>query len=224
MNNIKRVGIFIIIFILMLSVCIGSVYAETSSSDKQALRDMLDQYKGELGDLKELKVVADKIHSELHSATKVDDTLKGNLRDDVEMLDNVSGMNSLVLTVLKSELNSQIDELTDSNLSEMIEEIDIIKEWIDEQVPDSNNPNNNTSQNTTPIDNKTNQQPQNTATKNQPKANTSANSIQVDSNKSKSLNILPKTGLGRTIFGLAIIAITSTIVSIIKYKKYKDII
>ena len=60
--------------------------------------------------------------------------LKQTLKNDVNLLDNVSGIDSFILVVLKSELNSQIDKLDADTLKDMKEELSIIKEWVDSNV------------------------------------------------------------------------------------------
>ena len=151
MNITKKAIILICIFILtFISTSLFHSVLGVTASERQELIDLLNEYKGDLGNLNEFKEVVDITYNDLYSATTVDDTLKEKLREDIDLLDNVTDLNPLILTVLKVELNSQVDNLTDSNLEEMQEEISIIKEWTDEQLgisntdtPNNNNDNNN---------------------------------------------------------------------------------
>lgn len=133
--------IIMLVIALICCLCISSAYAVTQS-EKDQLTELLTENKESLGDLNQFKQVIDKAYNDLNSATTVDDTLKETLKADVKSLENVSGMSSFVLTVLKAELNSQIDKLTNDNLNDLKEEMDVIKEWTDSQVPSDGNQNN----------------------------------------------------------------------------------
>ena len=229
-RTVKNICISIILFVLALVVLINPVQAATSMSDKQELVNMLNQYKNDLGDLNQLKTVVDKMYSDLNSATTVDDTLKQTLKNDINMLDNVTGINPLILTVLKSELNSQVDELSNDNLSELKEELQTIKDWVDEQVGDNGNSGNttgnttnNTSGNTTGgttnnntiIDKSNSQVKNNTST-------IKGNTTSIAGNQNKAF-MLPSTGTGKTIGLVLVILAIVTVGSIVKYINLRDI-
>ena len=217
-RTVKNICISIILFVLALVVLINPVQAATSMSDKQELVNMLNQYKNDLGDLNQLKTVVDKMYSDLNSATTVDDTLKQTLKNDINMLDNVTGINPLILTVLKSELNSQVDELSNDNLSELKEELQTIKDWVDEQVGDNGNSGNttgNTTNNNTIIDKSNSQVKNNTST-------IKGNTTSIAGNQNKAF-MLPSTGTGKTIGLVLVILAIVTVGSIVKYRNLRDI-
>ena len=225
-KKIKIIYMLAILLLLTMFVCTYPVYASTSS-EKQELVNILNQYKNDLGDLNQLKTVIDKIYSDVNSANTVDDNLKQTLKDDINMLDNVSGINSLILTVLKSELNSQMDELNDSNLGELKEEVQTIKDWVDEQVGASDNGDDNqpdnTGNTTTPSgSNTSNGKDNNTQNKgnNSTKGNTTTTTTGTKPNKTFTL---PNTGAGRFALLAFIVLAIITIGSLIKYNKLKEI-
>lgn len=137
MKKILKKGIVIVLIMIMSSFSFSSVFAVTQA-EKEQLISMLDTFKSQLGDLNEFKQVIDKAYGDLESATTVTDDLKQTLKDDINLLDNVSGMSTLVRAKLKQTLNEQVDSLTDSNLNELKEELKIIKDWVDEQVGSEN--------------------------------------------------------------------------------------
>lgn len=199
--------------LLIISTClflITSSFAVTSS-EKQELIDLLNEYKDDLGNLNEFKQCVDKTYNDLHSATKVDENLKNILKEDINSLDTVSNLNPLILTVLKVELNSQVNNLTDETLSEMQEEIAIIKEWTDQQVSSSSNSNNNDS------DDNDNNNANNNIIPSKPNNNS------VFNNTSNSLMSLPKTGIGITLCIIILISVISIIFSFYKYKNLKGL-
>ena len=228
MNITKKAIILICIFILtFISTFLFHSVLGVTASERQELIDLLNEYKGDLGNLNEFKEVVDITYNDLYSTTTVDDTLKEKLREDIDLLDNVTDLNPLILTVLKVELNSQVDNLTDSNLEEMQEEISIIKEWTDEQLGISNtdtpnNDNNNNDDNTN-IDNvpNTNQEQQNNNSDNQ---NTPIATYQ-SQNINQVTTPLPHTGISNIIIiGFILLLSISAIISIIRYKQFKDVI
>ena len=226
MNITKKAIILICIFILtFISTSLFHSVLGVTASERQELIDLLNEYKGDLGNLNEFKEVVDITYNDLYSATTVDDTLKEKLREDIDLLDNVTDLNPLILTVLKVELNSQVDNLTDSNLEEMQEEISIIKEWTDEQLGISNTdtPNNNNDSNNnddTNIDNvpNTNEEQQNNDSDNQ---NTPI--TYQSQNMNQATTSLPYTGTSSIIIGFIILLSISMVVSIIRYKQFKDV-
>ena len=226
MNITKKAIILICIFILtFISTSLFHSVLGVTASERQELIDLLNEYKGNLGNLNEFKEVVDITYNDLYSATTVDDTLKEKLREDIDLLDNVTDLNPLILTVLKVELNSQVDNLTDSNLEEMQEEISIIKEWTDEQLgisntdtPNNNNDNNNNDD--TNIDNvpNTNEEQQNNDSDNQ---NTPI--TYQSQNMNQATTSLPYTGTSSILIGFIILLSISMVVSIIRYKQFKDV-
>lgn len=226
MNITKKAIILICIFILtFISTSLFHSVLGVTASERQELIDLLNEYKGDLGNLNEFKEVVDITYNDLYSATTVDDTLKEKLREDIDLLDNVTDLNPLILTVLKVELNSQVDNLTDSNLEEMQEEISIIKEWTDAQLgisntdtPNNNNDNNNNDD--TNIDNvpNTNEEQQNNDSDNQ---NTPI--TYQSQNMNQATTSLPYTGTSSIIIGFIILLSISMVVSIIRYKQFKDV-
>ncbi len=222
MNITKKAIILICIFILtFISTSLFHSVLGVTASERQELIDLLNEYKGDLGNLNEFKEVVDITYNDLYSATTVDDTLKEKLREDIDLLDNVTDLNPLILTVLKVELNSQVDNLTDSNLEEMQEEISIIKEWTDEQLGISNTdtPNNNNNDDTN-IDNvpNTNEEQQNNDSDNQ---NTPI--TYQSQNMNQATTSLPYTGTSSILIGFIILLSISMVVSIIRYKQFKDV-
>lgn len=137
MKKILKKGIVIVLIMIISSFSFSSVFAVTQA-EKEQLISMLDTFKSQLGDLNEFKQVIDKAYGNLEPATTVTDDLKQTLKDDINLLDNVSGMSTLVRAKLKQTLNEQVDSLTDSNLNELKEELKIIKDWVDEQVGSGN--------------------------------------------------------------------------------------
>lgn len=229
MNITKKAIIFICIFTLtFISTSLFHSVLGVTASERQELIDLLNEYKGDLGNLNEFKEIVDITYNDLYSTTTVDDTLKEKLREDVDLLDNVTDLNPLILTVLKVELNSQVDRLTNDNLEEMQEEISIIKEWTDEQlgvpntdIPNNNNDNNNNNHNNdTNLDNvpNTNEEQQNNDFDNQNKPSTYPSQ-----NMNPVTTSLPYTGTSSIIIGFIILLSISMIVSIIRYKQFKDV-
>ena len=212
--------IYVFILILMLAPLFCSVQAVTES-ERQDLIDLLNEYKEDLGNLSEFKEVVDKTYNDLYSATTVDDSLKETLREDIDLLDTVTDLNPLILTALKIELNSQVNILSDSNLEEMQEEISIIKEWTDEQVGVSNTETPNNNGNTNNMDNdsniNTNDEQQNSYINNQ-----GASTYQTQ-NTAQEPTSLPYTGANSIITIIIILLSISIIISIIRYKQFKDV-
>lgn len=132
MKRVYKIIFLILLIILLIMICSTPyVYAKT---EREELLELLDEYKDELGNLTELKEVVDAIYDDLYSATSVDEDLKARLNSHIEDLKNVSDINPLILNVLEIEIQSQINNLTDSNIDDMREEISVIKEWTDKQV------------------------------------------------------------------------------------------
>ena len=146
MRNISKKIILIVLVAIMLIAGMQAhvVYGKTEAEE---LKEQLEQNEENLGNLNDFKVVVDEMYTDITTATKVDDALKQKLKKDVENLNNVQGINPLIVSVLSIELNSQIDNLTDENLGEMQEEVKVIKDWVDSKVSTDNNDNNNNNNN-----------------------------------------------------------------------------
>lgn len=136
--NQKIIAIILIIMLIVIGLNSQTVYAKTEADE---LKELLDEYKEDLGDLNQFKNVVDETYKDLYDATKVDDTLKQELKKDVEKFNNIDGINPLIVSILDIELNSQIDNLTDDNIDDMKEEISVIKEWVDSNVDESSDKN-----------------------------------------------------------------------------------
>lgn len=206
----RKLFIIIFIFMFLLFNLFSPVFAVTDS-EKQELIDLLNEYESDLGNLIEFKLIVDKTYTDLHSVSSVDDSLKETLRADIDMLDTVTDLNPLILTVLKVELNSQVDKLTNSNLHEMQEEIEIIKEWSDQKAAElgyTDTPNNNEDIN-----------------QNQPNEDISQNTQTTTSLPQEIQQVttsLPYAGTGSIIIGFIVLLIISAIISIIRYNQLKD--
>lgn len=224
MNTTKKAIILICIFTLIfISTSLFYPVLGVTASEKQELIDLLNEYKGDLGNLSEFKEVVDITYNDLYSATTVDDVLKEKLRQDIDLLSTITDLNPLILTVLKAELNSQVNSLTNNNLKEMQEEISIIKEWTDEQLGISNtdSPINNENNNDENIDNVPNTNME------QPNNNSNNSNMPSTTYQSQSMNqaatALPYTGTSSIIIGLIILFSISIVVSIIRCKQFKDV-
>ena len=206
----RKLFIIIFIFMFLLFNVFSPVFAVTDS-EKQELIDLLNEYESDLGNLIEFKLIVDKTYTDLHSVSSVDDSLKETLRADIDMLDTVTDLNPLILTVLKVELNSQVDKLTNSNLHEMQEEIEIIKEWSDQKAAElgyTDTPNNNEDIN-----------------QNQPNEDINQNTQTTTSLPQEIQQVatsLPYAGTGSIIIGFIVLLIISAIISIIRYNQLKD--
>ena len=198
-----HIKLSIIIFMFLLFNLLTPVFAVTES-ERQELIGLLNEYQGDLGNLIEFKIIVDKTYNDLHSVSSVDDTLKETLRADIDSLDTVSDLNPLILTVLKVELNSQVDNLTNTNLHEMQEEITIIKEWSDKKALELGYTE------TPSINNQTQHTPET-------QINTS-----LPENIHQVATSLPHAGTSSIIIGFIILLILSSIISIIRYKQLKD--
>lgn len=136
---IKDINIFLITLIILLQIH-TVVYA---SMDAEQIKTLFDMYENNLGDINDLKKVIDQMYSDVNGATKVDDQLKATLKKDVQDLNTVSGIDANVVTLLSTQLNTEIDNLTDDNLGEMKEEVSTIKQWVDNKSASNSNTNNN---------------------------------------------------------------------------------
>ena len=176
---------------------------------------ILEENEKQLGDLKELKIIVDTIYNDLNKATKVDDELKNKLREDVDKLDSVTGINPTLASSLKIVLNMQIDDLTDENLNDMKITVMTIKQWVDKKVEsdtdDSTNNNNNNN------DNKIEEKKDEI---NDVNTNTNTNTI-VDETIAK--DVIPHAGkIGGIIIAISILLGIALIYGV-KYNKLKEI-
>lgn len=195
----KNIFIIILLSFFIFSLLTPFSFAKT---EKEELIELLDEYKSGLGDLSQFKQVVDKTYNDLNSADSVTDELKQTLKNDVTLLDNVSGIDSFILVVLKSELNSQIDKLDADTLKDMKEEITVIKEWIDDNVDSDDNP---------PISDDDDDDSDGTPT-------TSSTN-----NANMSSKVLPYAGSSTIIIIITILVIAVLVFSIIKCKQFKDV-
>lgn len=200
MNKISKKIIYILlaVVLIMMSFLVTNVYALTDSEAE--LVQILTEYKNELGDLNQFKEVIDKMYNDINDATTVDDALKAKLATDIAELENINGINPLVLNVLEVELSSHIANLTNDNLDEVKQELAVIKGWIDSQVSETP---------TTPDIPET---PNTPDTSDKP----------VDSSVVKDSK-LPQTGKSIVIVLVVLFLLVNIIICIKQYKKYKQI-
>lgn len=195
----KNIFIIILLSFFIFSLLTPFSFAKT---EKEELIELLDEYKSGFGDLSQFKQIVDKTYNDLNSADSVTDELKQTLKNDVNLLDNVSGIDSFILVVLKSELNSQIDKLDADTLKDMKEEITVIKEWVDDNVDSDDNP---------PISDDDDDDSDGTPT-------TSSTN-----NANMSSKVLPYAGSSTIIIIITILVIGVLVFSIIKCKQFKDV-
>lgn len=203
MNKISKKIIYILlaVVLIMMSFLVTNVYALTDSEAE--LVQILTEYKDELGDLNQFKEVIDKMYNDINDATTVDDALKAKLAADIAELENINGINPLVLNVLEVELSSHIANLTNDNLDEVKQELAVIKGWIDSQVSETP---------TTPDIPETPETPNTPDTSDKP----------VDSSVVKDSK-LPQTGKSIVIVLVVLFLLVNIIICIKQYKKYKQI-
>ena len=177
---------------------------------------ILEENEKELGDLKELKIIVDTIYNDLNKATKVDDELKNKLREDVDKLDTVTGINPTLASSLKIVLNMQIDDLTDENLNDMKITVMTIKQWVDKKVEsDTDDSTNNNNNNNNDNDNKMEEKKDEINA-----SNTNTNTI-VDETIAK--DVIPHAGkIGGIIIVISILLGIALIYGV-KYNKLKEI-
>lgn len=203
MNKISKKIIYILlaVVLIMMSFLVTNVYALTDSEAE--LVQILTEYKNELGDLNQFKEVIDKMYNDINDATTVDDALKAKLATDIAELENINGINPLVLNVLEVELSSHIANLTNDNLDEVKQELAVIKGWIDSQVSETP---------TTPDIPEAPDTPNTPDTSDKP----------VDSSVVKDSK-LPQTGKSIVIVLVVLFLLVNIIICIKQYKKYKQI-
>lgn len=131
----QKIILMLLVFILSFMVLKSHIVYATTDADE--LKDLLDEFQDEMGDLSQFKEIVDETYNDLYNATSVDNTLKEKLKKDVEKFEAIDDISPLIVTTLDIELNSQINNLTNDNLGDMREEITAIKEWVDDNVGDS---------------------------------------------------------------------------------------
>ncbi len=207
-NTNKKIFFLLLIFLLtFMSFKTKVVYAKTEAEE---LKELLDEYEEDLGDLNQLKEVVDEIYNDLYTAEKVDEALKEKLNLGIEKFENIDGINPLLKTILDIELKSQVTNLTDENIDEMREEISVIKEWVDGKVGNSGNNGNNSDGDVADKEN-------NVTDKNEQDTQKNGTTDKTISDK-----ILPNAGIKSIISMLLIISI-GAIFSTIRYIQLKEI-
>ena len=130
----KFLFIFIVSIVIILNLLIGNTYASE-------LTELLNECKSDLGDLEEFKAVVELVYTDLDSAETLDDSLKTKLNNDIEKLDEVSGINKLASSILKQELKNKIATLTESNVESYKEELRTVIEWAEDEINSNNEEN-----------------------------------------------------------------------------------
>ena len=214
MRNFKEkiLGILLISILIFVSFRAPIVYGKTEADE---LKELLDEYEEDLGDLNQLKKVVDVTYNDLYTATKVDDALKEKLREDISNFENIDGINPLILSVLDIELNSQVNNLDDDNIDDMREEISVIKEWVDAKVGTSEDDGKKDDNK----NNGTNDGANNDSNNNVNKVDQSNPTIDPTTSGEK----IPYAGAQNIIKILVVIAGISIIVFVIKYRELKEI-
>lgn len=135
MKNISKKIIFLILIFLVTFIWINTKETYASSEEVEELKEVLNEYENDLGDLNQFKEIMNTIYNDLNTATSVDATLKEKLNSDIDKISNIDGINPLIASVLDIEFKSQVENLTDENIGEMKEEFMALKEWADEKAP-----------------------------------------------------------------------------------------
>lgn len=206
MNNISKkiICILMVCSFIVISFGINNAYAATAEEE---LVQVLDEYKDDIGDIEAFGKVMDKLYQDISSATEVNDELKAKLKADVNELASVPDINPIILQILDVELKSQIENLDESNIQEMQQEVLVMKQWAESNKPSGDNTNNQTTNNVTPSNNTSSSIPTNT----------------INSNYAN--KILPYAGRISTIiiFAVILILVVNAIVLKIKYGQFKGI-
>lgn len=214
MRKINQKIIAILLMVILLIMCMGInsnfVYGKTEAEE---LKELLDDYAEDLGDLNQFKSIVDETYNDLYNATKVDDTLKEKLKKNIEKFEKIDDINPLIVSILDIELNSQINNLSDDNIEEMREEITAIKEWVDTNVSGDSNDANDTNDN---IDSTTSDI-----------ADYISGSMVNQNSSSDDVTIagtqIPRAGIRCVFYIILVIAIILTIVFCNKYIKLREI-
>lgn len=224
-KSIKSIMLIIVIGLLLINSITNVSYAQSAEDE---LKQVLTEYKDQIGDLKQFKEFIDEVYEVLDGETEVTQELKDNLSTSIKKLQDVEGINPLIASVLIQELEGQSNVLTNENLPEMKAEIRVMKEWVEEEIEkeESNTPPEDN--NEQPPSNKPDPLPDDKEDDNNQSSNQPSNkpnnkpSGETDKDKTQSGNKLPNTGKGNIItIGMVLCAIA--IISVLKYQKIKDI-
>ena len=225
----KKFKKFIGILLLGIIILIQFNAISYASMDPEQIKSLFDMYENNLGDINDLKKVIDKMYADVNGATKVDDQLKATLKKDVQSLNSVSGIDANVVTMLSTQLNTEIDNLTDDNLSDMKEEVSTIKQWVDNKVATGSSSSTNTSTGTTTNTTTTNTTTTTTTPSTTNTTSTTANNSNNQTTKNKVTDKtsvksdIPKAGISNKTFLVLAVIIGAMVILAIKYRGLKEI-
>ena len=193
-KSIKRIMLIIVIGLLLINSITNVSYAQSAEDE---LKQVLTDYKEQLGDLKQFKEFIDEVYGVLDGETEVTQELKTNLITSIRKLQDVEGINQLIAGVLIQELEGQANILTNENLPEMKTEIRVMKEWVEEELEkeESNTPSGD--DNEQPPSDNPDPLPDDKGDGNNPPTNTPNGETEQD--KTQSGNKLPNTGKGNIV-------------------------
>lgn len=216
----KKFKKFIGILLLGIIILIQFNAIAYASMDPEQIKSLFDMYENNLGDINDLKKVIDQMYADVNGATKVDDQLKATLKKDVQSLNNVSGIDANVVTMLSTQLNTEIDNLTDDNLSDMKKEVTTIKEWVDNKASTSSSSSTNTSTNTNAGTTAGTTSNSGTTTTDNSNKQTTKNK---ETDKTSVKSDIPKAGISNKTFLVLAVIIGTMIILAIKYRDLKEI-
>ena len=225
----KKFKKFIGILLLGIIILIQFNAISYASMDPEQIKSLFDMYENNLGDINDLKKVIDQMYADVNGATKVDDQLKATLKKDVQSLNSVSGIDANVVTMLSTQLNTEIDNLTDDNLSDMKEEVSTIKQWVDNKVATGSSSSTNTSAGTTTNTTTTNTTTTPTTPSTTNTTSTTANNSNNQATKNKVTDKtsvksdIPKAGISNKTFLVLAVIIGAMVILAIKYRGLKEI-
>ena len=223
---------FIGILLLGIIILIQFNAIAYASMDPEQIKSLFDMYENNLGDINDLKKVIDQMYADVNGATKVDDQLKATLKKDVQSLNNVSGIDANVVTLLSTQLNTEIDNLTDDNLNDMKKEVTTIKEWVDNKALTSSSSSTNTSTNnnagtaagTTSNSGTTTNAPTTATTKPTTTDNSNKQTTKnKETDKTSVKSDIPKAGISNKTFLVLAVIIGAMVILAIKYRELKEI-
>lgn len=228
----KKFKKFIGILLLGIIILIQFNAIAYASMDPEQIKSLFDMYENNLGDINDLKKVIDQMYADVNGATKVDDQLKATLKKDVQSLNSVSGIDANVVTMLSTQLNTEIDNLTDDNLNDMKKEVTTIKEWVDNKALTSSSSSTNTSTNnnagttagTTSNSGTTTNAPTTATTKPTTTDNSNKQTTKnKETDKTSVKSDIPKAGISNKTFLVLAVIIGAMVVLAIKYRELKEI-
>ena len=225
----KKFKKFIGILLLGIIILIQFNAISYASMDPEQIKSLFDMYENNLGDINDLKKVIDQMYADVNGATKVDDQLKATLKKDVQSLNSVSGIDANVVTMLSTQLNTEIDNLTNDNLSDMKEEVSTIKQWVDNKVATGSSSSTNTSAGTTTNTTTTNTTTTTTTPSTTNTTSTTANNSNNQTTKNKVTDKtsvksdIPKAGISNKTFLVLAVIIGAMVILAIKYRGLKEI-